>query len=78
VAGEPTAQAGLDAPEGKVDLVVHGHDVIQIDAQRPAGRADGRARLVHVSLGQQHGHSRPAGAGTTGGDEPAVLLLGLG
>ena len=35
VAGEPAAQAGLDAPEGQVDLVVDHHDAVEVTPSAP-------------------------------------------
>ena len=61
VAGEASAQAGLDAAERQVDLVVDGNHVVEINPERPARRAHRAPRLVHVGLRQQHRHARPAG-----------------
>ena len=41
VAREAAAQSHLDAPERQVDLVVHHHHVVEVDAER-AARGPGR------------------------------------
>ena len=59
VAREPATEANLDATEGQVDLVVHGHDVVELHAERATRGAHGAARLVHVGLRQEHADGPP-------------------
>src|SRR5919106_6739550 len=76
VARQAAAEPLFDAPEGQVDLVVHGHHAAQLQAKGSAGGADRSARVVHVGLGQQNGHARAARSGTALGVQAGVLLLG--
>src|SRR5919108_1823837 len=75
MAGEPAAQPDLDAPEGKIDLVVDRDHALQRYAQGPTRRADGVTRFVHVGLRQQHAYPGAARAGSPVRVEGAVLLL---
>ena len=61
----PPPSFALDPSEGEVDLVVDHEDVVGLDAQFAARRADGLAALVHVGLGDQH--ARRAGRRGRGG-----------
>ena len=59
MAGQAAAEAGLDAAERQVDLVVHHHHVVEVDAQPRAGLTDLPDSFMYVC-----GRSTPTAAGS--------------
>src|SRR5215217_2886894 len=75
VARQAAPQARLNAAERQIDLVVDHDDVVEVDAELAARRADRLAGVVHVGLRQEHAHARAAGAGAAVGVEAGPALL---
>src|SRR5207248_2840655 len=61
VTGQAAAELRADLAERQVDLVLDGDHVVEVDLQRPTGRAGRVAGFVHVGLRQQDRDARPAG-----------------